>query len=178
MALLPDRSPPDLSARDSFRARRRRRLAGWIGWRYSLILVAALLAIGLVRFTGLGPEGTSTRTVAIRVTDGVSGKPIPGAVVELGGVPTTADGYGIARFTTGWQTQAVRVSAPGYAQAVGEVARSSANEQSVALLPEVSPATDASFPTMTPSSVPTPTAASADSETAGLSGIAVRSLPV
>lgn len=136
MALLPSTSPLDLAARDSFRAARPRRLATTIGWRYSLIFVAALLAIGLVRFTGLGPDGGETRMLSFRVSDGVTGAPLGGARVELGDVATTTDGAGIARFRTGWQTQPVVVTIPGYAPVASEVTGSSDDDHAFALLPD------------------------------------------
>lgn len=135
MPLLPSTSKLDLAARDSFRARRQRRLAAGIGWRYSLLLVAALLAIGVVRLTGVGPDGGSTRTLSFRVTDGATGAPLPGASVSLGGVAATADEAGIARFKTGWQTQAVVVSARGYQLATVEIARGSPDDRSISLQP-------------------------------------------
>lgn len=138
MALLPRSKPLDISTRDSFRAARERRLAASIGWRYSLIFVAALIAIGLVRFTDIGPDNARTRVLSFRVTDGASGAPLGGAAVSLGDASMTTDNEGIARFRTGWQTQPVIVSIPGYAQVATEVTRSSGHDHSFALLPDSS----------------------------------------
>ena len=139
MALLPSTSRLDLAARDSFRAARERRLAASIGWRYSLIFVAAVLTIGLVRFTSVGPDGDETRVVSFRVTDGASGAPLGGVQVALGEVSTTTDAAGIARFRTGWQTQPVVVRIPGYAALASEITKASSDDHSFALLPDGSP---------------------------------------
>ena len=147
MSLLPSTSPLDISARDSFRAARERRLAASIGWRYSLIFVAAVIAIGLVRFTDIGPDNAETRVLSFRVTDGVSGEPLGGAAVALGDAATTTDGDGIARFTTGWETQPVIVSILGYAKVATEITRFSDDDHSFALLPNSSvPTTQSAGP--------------------------------
>lgn len=90
-----------------------RRLASAIGRRYSRIFVAALLAIGLVRITEVGPNGGDTRVLSLRVSDASSGAPLKGAKVALGEAATMTDGAGIARFRTGWQTQPVVMTVPG-----------------------------------------------------------------
>jgi len=107
-----------------------RRVLPWLGWRYSLVLVIALVALA---GTFVANSLSSDDLFALRVVDAATGKPISHAQVSLGTVVYETNEVGEILVVFPTEATEIVVAAEGYQSVVGELATGSRPRQQVEL---------------------------------------------
>lgn len=104
----------------------------WLDWKYSILFPVAIL---LTLATVLWQVVNTAEQIELSVTDNVSGAPIGGAQVAVGGQTLIAGEDGSVSFDRPEDIVDIRVSADGYISMSGQITESTGREQSVALQP-------------------------------------------
>lgn len=93
----------------------------WLGWRYSLIFVAAILGIvATLAYGYITQSDDSPKELVFRVVD-ANNSPISGATIHLGSAVQITDADGIAHMPQGIGTQPIKVERDGYLAVEGTV---------------------------------------------------------
>ena len=108
-----------------------RKLLPWLGWKFSLLFPLALLGLAATLVFQMVVD--SPGTMAFRVVDDVTGKPVPGALVRFGSQSFTTDTEGIARIPSAHGAQEFTVASNGFAEISGSLAAGVAERQQVRL---------------------------------------------
>jgi hypothetical protein len=131
-----------------YRAHRDRRWAG-VSWWWSSIFVASLIFLTTTLIVqpggGDAPDMPSAKSITFTVTDSVTGAPVGGASVSVGGQALLSDASGVVKVPVASVEQDVVVSRDGYESVYGRASTASADHQTVPLAPQ---------PTATPTPAP------------------------
>ncbi len=136
-----------------YRSRRGRRWAA-VSWWWSSLFIASVILLLTTMIVQPGssgaPDTPSSKSITFTVTDSVTGAPVAGASVSVGGQALLSDAAGVVKVPVAPVDQDVVVSRDGYSSVYGRASVDSADHQVVALAPA---------PTATPT--PQPPAAGA-----------------
>ena len=120
--------------------------------------MAAVLLVAMTLLIGPGSRSAEPKstTISFRVTDAITGEPLPGASVSVGGQTLTSGVDGIVEIPVAPMEQELVVHHAGYDTVRGVAGSSSPKNQDIALQPAPSPTPTEAPPTPTPVP-PTPT---------------------
>lgn len=107
-----------------------RRPFTWMSWKFSLLLPLALVALlATLIFRGAAGE----ETLQMTVQDDLTGQPVPGALVEIGGQTWTANDAGVIELPAPEGRTDFTVSAADYGSVSGSMSDRSALQQTLQL---------------------------------------------